>query len=183
MLPVTVSRANLRQLWDMRYALLVYAAAANGGGLLAAQTPALPIKASLSLTAGPAVIVETFPRIQDLWYEGASIGLRLSVPLVHAAAVTIQGVAFRAADGRTLQTATGGVEFRLGRRRRIPIALGLGIVRQPAEPVCVDTCPPDFPRFGHRSRPTVGFSLAYEWPITSRLRLGPDFTLTRTPDE
>ncbi|MCC7133332.1 MAG: hypothetical protein IT352_11815 [Gemmatimonadales bacterium] len=161
-------------------AAVVLVATPTGAG---AQQPSRGTGPTLSGVAGPAVIVETWDyatlSLPDSWYEGVSLGARITMPLSPKVSAALRGLAFRAPGGRSLQLATAGLELRAGRYRQVPLNLGFGVVRQPSELLCIAPCPGASRRFGHRSRATLAGSVAYEWATRSGLGIGPEFTVTR----
>lgn len=148
-----------------------------------AQQASRGTEPTLSVVAGPAIIVETWDSailsIPDSWYEGVSLGVRFTTPLNPKVSAALRGLAFRAPGGRSLQLATAGLELRAGRYRQVPLNLGFGVVRQPSELLCIAPCPGASRRFGHRSRATLAGSVAYEWSTRSGLGIGPEFTVSR----
>lgn len=149
----------------------------------AAQRSARGAGPTISATVGPAIIVESWAyanlSIPDTWHEGASLSLRLTTPFGGMLAAALQGIAFQAPDGRSLQSATAGLELRAGRHHQVPLNLGFGAVRQPSELLCADSCPGDSPKYGHNTRAAVAASVAYEWNPRSGLGIGPELTVTR----
>lgn len=161
-------------------AVVLLVSTATGAG---AQQASRGTEPTLGVVAGPAIIIETWDyatlSIPDSWYEGVSLGVRYTTPVSTKVSAALQGLAFRAPGGRSLQMATVGLELRVGRYRQVPLNLGFGVVRQPSELLCVGSCPGASRRFAHRSRATLAGSVAYEWSTRSGLGVGPEFTISR----
>lgn len=164
--------------------------AAVAVGAVVSMAPQLPAQAAsgmrmptVALSLAPAAAVETSSyqhlMVPSEWHEGVSVGLRLGILVAGATSVSLQGTAFRGGGGRTLQIATAGLERRAGRKRQVPLFLGFGAIRQPAELLCIDPCPANAPRFGHNTRAVLNASIAIEWPASDGIAIGPELSMAR----
>lgn len=165
--------------WAVLLAIAVVTAASGG---LHAQSTTKARSSSLSLSAGPAAINESYRSTSGStyggWYEGVSLGAKLTLPLTASLGAMVHASAFRAPDGITSEWATAGLELRLGRNRQIPLSLAAGVVREPGSGVCHMVCSP----IRHDTAPTMAASIGY-LARAGKLELGPEFTWTRAFEE
>ena len=117
---------------------------------------------------------QVFPRESQL---AAGATLRVAVLGNVRGALMIDGTYVRDEAGRELGAATVGLQILAGRTGAIPIHIGIGLVRQPSDEVCVDDC--SVPPAGATTNPALTMAVGYLLKVRRRGSIGPELGYTR----